>query len=160
MVMKLAYESIMAGHLAIKRTVQKALLEFFWPGIASDIQRFCQSCDICQRTIPKGKIIKAPLNKMPIIEDREDDEQSKLSSGTSQVCANSIFDMASEWSSGQVMNGLIGTPSHNGAHSSSQVSVGQRFNAGEAMFAVYLMTGIIRFYLSVRSAGDIICDVM
>ena len=107
MVMKLAYESFTAGHLAIKRTVQKVLLEFFWPGIASDIQRFCQSCDICQRTIPKGKIIKAPLNKMPIIEDREDDEQSNLSNGTSQVCANSIFDMASEWSSGQVMNRLI-----------------------------------------------------
>ena len=126
------------------------------------ILRVCQSCDICQRTIPKGKLIKAPLDKMPRIEDREDDEQSKQSSGTSQVCADSIFDMASEWSIGQVMNGLIGTKSRNGVHGSSQVSVGQSFNAGEAIFAVYLMAGIVRvwFYLSVRSAGDIICDVM
>ena len=44
------------------------LSEFLWPGIASDIKRFCQSCDICQRTIPKGKIIKAPLGKMPRID--------------------------------------------------------------------------------------------
>ena len=66
--MKLAHESIMAGHLAIKRTIQKVLSEFFLPGIASDIKRFCQSCDICQRTIPKGKIIKAPLGKMPRID--------------------------------------------------------------------------------------------
>ena len=65
MVMKLAHESIMAGHLAIKITIQKVLSEFFLPGIASDIKRFCQSCDICQRTIPKSKVIKAPLGKMP-----------------------------------------------------------------------------------------------
>ena len=38
MVMQLAHESIMAGHLRIKRTVQKVLSEFFWPGIASDIK--------------------------------------------------------------------------------------------------------------------------
>ena len=68
MVMKLAHESIMAGHLAIKRTIQKVLSEFFWPGIACDIKRFCQSCDICQRTILKGKIIKAPLGKIPRID--------------------------------------------------------------------------------------------
>ena len=68
MVMKLAHESIMVGHLAIKRTIQKVLSEFFWPGIASAIKRFCQFCDICQRTIPKGKIIKARLGKMPSID--------------------------------------------------------------------------------------------
>ena len=59
----------MAGHLAITRTVQKVLAEFFWSGIASDIKRFCQSCDICQHTIPKSKIIKAPLGKMPRIDE-------------------------------------------------------------------------------------------
>ena len=44
------------------------LSEFFWPGIASDSKIFCQSCDICQRTIPKDKIIKAPLGQMPRID--------------------------------------------------------------------------------------------
>ena len=68
LVMKLAHESVMAGHLAIKRTMQKVLSKFYWPGINSDIKRFCQSCDICQRTIPKGKIVKAPLGKMPRID--------------------------------------------------------------------------------------------
>ena len=68
LVMKLAHESVIAGHLAIKRTMQKVLSEFYWPGINSDIKRFCQSCDICQRTTPKGKIVKAPLGKMPRID--------------------------------------------------------------------------------------------
>ena len=68
MVMKLVHKSIMAGHPPIKRTVPKVLSEFFWPGITRYIKRFCQSCGICQCTIPKGKIIKAPLAKMPRID--------------------------------------------------------------------------------------------
>ncbi|MEW8548774.1 MAG: integrase zinc binding domain-containing protein, partial [Candidatus Thiodiazotropha sp.] len=68
MVMKRAHESVLAGHLAIKRTIHKVLAEFFWPGVCSDIKRFCQSCDICQRTIPKGEIIKAPLDEMPRVD--------------------------------------------------------------------------------------------
>ena len=71
MVMELAHESILSGHLAVKRTIQKVLSEFFWPGIASDIsdiKRFCQSCDICQRTIAKGRNTRAPLGSMPVID--------------------------------------------------------------------------------------------
>ena len=33
----------------------------------SDIKRFCQSCDICQRTIAKGRNTRAPLGSMPVI---------------------------------------------------------------------------------------------
>ena len=59
----------MVGHLAIKRSyMQKVLSEFYWPGINRDIKRFCQSCDICKRTIPKGKVVKAPLGKMSRID--------------------------------------------------------------------------------------------
>ena len=58
----------MSGHLAVKRTIQKVLSEFFWPGISSDIKRHCRSCDICQLTIAKGKTARAPLSSMPIID--------------------------------------------------------------------------------------------
>ena len=68
LVMKLAHKSFMAGHLAVKRTVQKVLSEFYWPGVNSSVKRFCQSCDICQRNIPEGKVVKAPLGKMPRID--------------------------------------------------------------------------------------------
>lgn len=57
----------MLVHLAIKRTIQKVLAEFFWPRISSDIKRFCQSCDVCQRILHKERTIKAPLGKMPRI---------------------------------------------------------------------------------------------
>lgn len=58
MVMKLAHESIMSAHLPIKRTIQKVLDENFWLRKTSEIKRFCQSCDICQCTLPIGKIVK------------------------------------------------------------------------------------------------------
>ena len=41
---------------------------FYWSGIHRDVARFCQSCDICQRTVPKGKVSRVPLENMPIIE--------------------------------------------------------------------------------------------
>jgi len=32
------------------------------------VTRFCRSCDICQRTIAKGRVPSIPLRKMPIID--------------------------------------------------------------------------------------------
>ena len=68
-VLKLAHESIISGHLATSRTTARILTEFYWPGILSDVKRFCRSCDICQRTVQKGKVAKHPLQKMPLIDE-------------------------------------------------------------------------------------------
>ena len=67
-VMALAHDSILGGHLGTKRTVDKVLSNFFWPGVGNDVKRYCRSCGICQRTIPKGKVKKAPLEKLPVID--------------------------------------------------------------------------------------------
>ena len=32
------------------------------------MSRFCKSCDICQRTIQKGRVTKIPLGKLPLID--------------------------------------------------------------------------------------------
>ena len=53
-VMRLAHETLMSGHLGTKKTLDRVVAEFFWPGICGDVARFCKSCDICQRTIQKG----------------------------------------------------------------------------------------------------------
>ena len=66
-VMQLAHESLLSGHLGTERTLGKILCEFFWSGVHADVRRFCQSCDVCQRTTSKGKTRKVPLAKMPII---------------------------------------------------------------------------------------------
>lgn len=67
-VMRLAHESIMSGHLATSKTLNRILTVFFWPGMKSEIKRFCRSCDTCQRTLPKGRVSKVPLVKMPLID--------------------------------------------------------------------------------------------
>lgn len=68
-VMRIAHDSLLAGHLGIQRTVTKVISEFFWPGVQSDVRRYCQSCDICQRTLQKGKVSKVPLERMPLIDE-------------------------------------------------------------------------------------------
>ena len=67
-VIKLAHDSILGGHLGIKKTGDKIRLQFFWPGLQQDVKFHCLSCDLCQRTFPKGRVTKVPLEKMPLIE--------------------------------------------------------------------------------------------
>ena len=66
-VLEVAHDSILGGHLATKKTYDRVTSNFFWPGAYDDVSRYCQSCDICQRTIPKGRCGKTPLVAMPII---------------------------------------------------------------------------------------------
>ena len=66
-VLKLGHEGVLAGHLGTKRTADRILAHFFWPGIFGDIKRFCQSCDICQRTVNKGSVKKAPVQEVPLV---------------------------------------------------------------------------------------------
>ena len=67
-VMNVAHSSILGGHLGVKKTTDKITSNLYWPGIHSDITRFCQSCDICQRTVAKGNVSKVPIEKMPLID--------------------------------------------------------------------------------------------
>ena len=65
--MKLGHEYIMAGHMGINKSTDRIQSNFYWPCMYGDIERYCKSCDVCQRTVPKGKIPKAPLVNLPII---------------------------------------------------------------------------------------------
>ncbi|XP_041466400.1 uncharacterized protein LOC121416935 [Lytechinus variegatus] len=68
-VLKLAHESILGGHLGNKKTCEKILMHFFWPGMHADVVRYCRSCGPCQRTSPKGKVTKVPLGSTPLIDE-------------------------------------------------------------------------------------------
>ncbi|XP_053406187.1 protein NYNRIN-like [Mercenaria mercenaria] len=67
-VMKVAHDSLLSGHLGIRKTSDRVLGEFYWPGVMAEVRRYCQSCSICQRTIAKGRVSKVPLGKMPLID--------------------------------------------------------------------------------------------
>ncbi|XP_071081291.1 uncharacterized protein [Haliotis cracherodii] len=66
-VMKVCHESLMAGHMGVKRTLDRVTSQFYWPGVQGDVRRHCLSCDVWQRTIPKGKVGRVPLGQMPLI---------------------------------------------------------------------------------------------
>lgn len=67
-VSKMAHEGIMSGHQGTGKTTERILREFYWPGVHADVKRLVKSCDVCQRTTPKGKVGIAPLGNMPIVD--------------------------------------------------------------------------------------------
>lgn len=67
-VMQVAHDSLLGGHLGIKKTRERILTNFYWPGLNRDVTEFCKTCDICQKTVHKGTVHKVPLGKMPVID--------------------------------------------------------------------------------------------
>ena len=64
-VLKLAHDSIFAGHLGIAATKKSLLNRFTWPGVTKDIANYVKSCEICQKHAKKKP--KIPLGKMEVI---------------------------------------------------------------------------------------------
>ena len=54
--------------MAIRKTTDKTLSQIYWPHVRRDVRNYCKSCDTCQKTIPKGRVGKLPLGKMPLID--------------------------------------------------------------------------------------------
>nr|XP_034310606.1 uncharacterized protein LOC117680625 [Crassostrea gigas] len=106
-VMKIAHETLMGGHLGSKKTTDRVVSEFYWPGIQSDIRRFCRSCDVCKWTIPKGKVPAVPLGHMDYKIDmggklktfhanllKKYVERDTLNCGVLSTCAISLIDFS------------------------------------------------------------------
>ncbi|KAL8610775.1 hypothetical protein ACOMHN_016758 [Nucella lapillus] len=68
-IMKLAHDTPFSGHLGGKRTRERLWRDFYWPGVVRDVRKYCASCDVCQRTTPKGYNRRVPLGQVPIVEE-------------------------------------------------------------------------------------------
>ena len=66
-ILAMAHDTPMAGHLGSKRTQERVWQDFYWPGVSTDIRKYCRSCDICQRTTPKGHNRRVPLGSVPLV---------------------------------------------------------------------------------------------
>ncbi|GFN86652.1 gypsy retrotransposon integrase-like protein 1 [Plakobranchus ocellatus] len=66
--MSVAHDSITGAHLRIRKTNDKVLSSFYWPGVDGDVARYSRSCDECQRTVKKGTVPRVPLEKVPLID--------------------------------------------------------------------------------------------
>ncbi|KAK7097274.1 hypothetical protein V1264_004279 [Littorina saxatilis] len=63
-----AHDGLFGGHLGANSTFKRVSAFFFWPGYRQSIKDYCRSCDICQKTFPKGRVPSAPLQPLPVIE--------------------------------------------------------------------------------------------
>ncbi|CAJ1087392.1 uncharacterized protein LOC118469438 [Xyrichtys novacula] len=67
-VLSVAHESKWSGHLGVNKTYNLILKHFFWPGLKSDVAKFCRSCHVCQLAgKPNQTIPPAPLHPIPTI---------------------------------------------------------------------------------------------
>jgi hypothetical protein len=65
-IMEMAHDS--SGHLGVQKTKDRVLAHFYWPGVFQDIQKYCRTCDTCQRMDKGRRTRKVPLLPMPVID--------------------------------------------------------------------------------------------
>lgn len=68
-VLSLAHEGLFGGHMGMRKTLDRVLNVFYWPGVGSDVKRHCRSCDRCQRTSLKGSQRPVPLGRVPVVDE-------------------------------------------------------------------------------------------
>ena len=65
-VLRMAHMAPWAGHFGRRRTTDRILHRFFWPGVRQDVADLCRRCQTCQRTA-QGTTRKVPLVPLPVI---------------------------------------------------------------------------------------------
>lgn len=64
-ILKLNHDSIFAGHRDYEKTFQLITSRYFWPLMASKVEKYCKTCHLCQTRKHLGKPLRAPLK--PIV---------------------------------------------------------------------------------------------
>ena len=67
--LSIAHDIPLSGHMGNKKTRNRLLQNFFWPGIFKDVAAYCRSCPECQRSVAKGKIKRSPLIPIPPMDE-------------------------------------------------------------------------------------------
>ena len=65
-VIQLGHDMPMSGHMGRKRTLERIWEEFYWPSMSAQVARYVMSCERCQKVSPRGKVPKAPLERVLI----------------------------------------------------------------------------------------------
>ena len=58
----------LAGHLGRKKTTDRIMQRFYWPGMFRDVEDQCRICPECQKSSTR-RPAKAPLLLLPIMEE-------------------------------------------------------------------------------------------
>ena len=69
-ILSIAHESPMSGHPGINKTYHKIINHFYWPGLKSDVSKYCKTCHTCQMVgKPNQTIPKAQLQPIPAFDE-------------------------------------------------------------------------------------------
>ena len=66
LVLRLAHDVPMAGHLGVTKTKDRVLQRYYWPGVFKDVADYCRSCEVCQRSQPRPAA-RAEMVPMPLV---------------------------------------------------------------------------------------------
>lgn len=67
-ILSLAHKTPLSGHLGVRKTHDRILRHFFWPGLKRDVAQFCKTCHTCQVPGKPNQLIPpAHLYPIPVI---------------------------------------------------------------------------------------------
>ena len=65
-VLEVAHNIGLSGHLGEGKTAQRILRRFYWPTLYRDVAEYCRTCEVCQKTSqPRPR--KVPLSPLPVV---------------------------------------------------------------------------------------------
>ncbi|MCP4254324.1 MAG: DDE-type integrase/transposase/recombinase, partial [Candidatus Scalindua sp.] len=68
-ILEVAHGTPLAGHLGVRKTLDRIRAHFYWPGMKIDVSNYCRVCHTCQVTgKPNQKVPVSPLVPLPVFE--------------------------------------------------------------------------------------------
>ena len=67
-VLRLAHTIPLAGHLGKDKMAKRILQRFYWLTLYKDVEDYCRSCEICQKSSPQ-RGPRAPLIPLPVLSE-------------------------------------------------------------------------------------------
>ena len=64
-ILEVTHDTPCGGHMGCRKTRNRILQNFLWPGIFIDVAKFCRSCPKCQNSVTKGRSSKVKLVPIP-----------------------------------------------------------------------------------------------
>ena len=66
-VLWVAHTIPLSGHMGFAKTLDRVSTRFSWPGLSSDVRKFCATCPQCQLVARKLKSHRVPLRPMQVV---------------------------------------------------------------------------------------------
>ena len=66
-ILRVAHTIPLSGHMGFAKTLDRIGAHFSWPGLSSDVRKFCATCPQCQLVARKLKSHRAPLRPVEVV---------------------------------------------------------------------------------------------